>query len=271
MRNAENQVLVPTKIKPTQNPKIKYAKNNLFGRKIGFFMAIIMACLILFNICDIMSSVITNSRSLMKIDKFYVPSYSVYGVSSKDFDSPFDAQNYCDEISTLGALGKVYENGKYYALVQIYPTLLSAGEVRENLTNIGYDAKIITIDIPQIQVNYYGKSKDKAEEGVGIYKRVWLSLYEDEISFDKKNITRENLLGRIAIKIEELQKTKEQISTFGFKECQAKIFAESLTNIIKNLGLVFSFSGSDEGLSSCIKKHMFDIITENIYLSKKFI
>ena len=267
----ENQVLVPTKTKKDFIPKIKYAKHHKLGTKFVIFVAIIMACSILFNVCDIMSSVITNSRSLIIQDKIYVPSYSVYGVSSDEFDTLADAELYCEKISSTGALATPFEDGKFFALVHIYPTLLSAKEVQQNLINLGYPSKIVTINVPQIKTSYYGNNKDSAQEGFGIFRRVYLSLYEANISFDKKAIQRETLLGKVALQIEEIERVKEKSYSLGITKNQQKIFDESLDNCTKILNTIFSFSGGDQELSSAIKKHMFDIITQNIYFSKNFI
>ena len=134
-----------------KNKKVKNLLKTNKKLSVSFvFLAVILFFLLVVNISDIFSSVITNKNSLFFTQKIELPSYSVYALSVDDFKTYEEAQNFSVSVQQNGGAGVVYESGEKFVFVSAYPTLIEAKEIQENLINLGFNARIVNIKIDGI-------------------------------------------------------------------------------------------------------------------------
>ncbi len=246
---------------PQKNVKINVKKNKL--KQILFvFLFILIDLLIVFNLADIFSSIITKEKGIFSSDKIEINSYSFYCVSSKHFLDEKQATLYADEIALKGAMGRVYKNGEYYVFAGIYPTLIDAQEVKENLLDLGYEARIVTFSIPSVLEKYKGKSKDILTNSIGVLKETVISMYNFCEDFDGGNIKRSNLNGKLACLCEKIDDATKNFSSnlSGLDKnfCQTVLCQLEFTR--NKVGEVILFGEDFEKCSSLLKNNIFDIV-----------
>ena len=248
--------------------KVKYYKKH---KKIGiilWLLTVIVFSMLLFNISDIASSIITRKGSLFYRDRIKISSYCVYGVSAGDYNSEDKANAYSSEVKAAGGMGQVYKSGEYYVLAQIYPTLLEATEVQENLLSKGYNAKVVTISVPQIDMTYTGQNKEQAESAFGEFRRAYTRCYELGIKLDKNEISCLVLQSSVASLLAENENIKNSLSSLGLPQNKEQILSFHLGNLSSILRGIVYFEQTGNNFSSFFKTQLFLIVQENITLSQ---
>ncbi len=243
----------------------KINKRRHKGRKISFLflvVCIILFALIIINISDLFSSILTHEKSLFYKEKIEIPSYSVYAVSIKHFNLEPDAENFAYSISQKGGMGVVYESGEFYCLASIYPTLLEAQEVRDNLVILGYSPRILNIKVQEISVNYKGDGKENIEQSLNIFKECFLELYNMDIDLDKGNVERVNVNGIVATLCSKVKDTQNRFlnSKNSLSENIKSKISQGLSHLYERLEEILLSEKRDYEFTSLIKQNMFDII-----------
>ena len=243
----------------------KINKRRYKGRKISFLflvVCIILFALIIINISDLFSSILTNEKSLFYKDKIEIPSYSVYAVSIKHFELETDAENFAHTIIEKGGMGVVYESGEYYCIGSIYPTLLEAQEVRDNLIILGYSPRILNIKVQEIAIDYKGDEKESTIHALNIFRESFLELYNMNVDLDKGNIERVNVNGIVAtqcLKVKDIQ-NKFLNSNNSLSENIKTEIGQGLNHLYESLEEILLTDKTDLEFTSLIKQNMFDII-----------
>ena len=131
------------------------AKNRLRNKKINtknkkklsflfIFIFLILFFLLIINFSDIFSTIITHKGSLFSNYKIETTSFSVYGVSIKDFNNSEEATEYSQYVIERGGAGFIYESGEHFVLANAYQSLNEAQEIKANLYEEGlnFDKKL---------------------------------------------------------------------------------------------------------------------------------
>lgn len=246
------------------------------GKKLSFlfvFVGILLFFLLIINISDIFSSLITSEKSLFLVDKIEKSSYNAYCVSYEDFESEAEAENFCEEISSLGGMGVVFRRGEYFVLTSIYPTLIEAQEIQNNLLEMDYDAKVVKLEVKSISKEYKGSNKELIGQCLQSFREIFLSIYDTGINFDKNLINESQVKGNLA-----QMWTKNKNLHKNLANAQVNLTNEE-KNLILDLmndssGIVeeaLLFTGEKLQLSSLLKQTCFDIVQLNILLSENFV
>lgn len=228
--------------------------------------------MLVINISDIFSSLITREKSLFLVDKIENVSYNAYCISLCDFDNEQSAQTFCQQLKAEGGMGEVFNRGEFFCLSSIYPTLIEAQEIQENLKILGYDAKVVKLDVPAISKEYKGAGKQIIIECLSSFRQTFLALYDATIDFDK-NLTNESQLKGTLAKI--WTKTKNQISKvqsqpLSLDEDELSILLQSLLEASTIVEDALLFTGPRHQLSSLLKTCCLDIIQLNAHLAQNF-
>lgn len=245
-------------------------------KKISFlfiFIGSLLFFLIIINISDIFSSLLTSEKSLFLVDKIEATSYNAYCVSSADFDNEEEAQIHCEQIKQIGGMGIVFKKGEYFALTSIYPTLIEAQEIQKNLIELDYEAKVVKLEVKNILKEYKGKNKEIVAECLHSFKEIFLSLYESCIKFDKNLINESQLKGKLA---EVWTKNDNLINEL--KENQVNLNSKE-KNFVLNLMIesseiiedIILFKDDKMQLSSKVKQGCFFIVQLNMLLAENFV
>ena len=267
------QDLVTTILKKWRLKRHFFAKN---GKKLSFlfvFVGILLFFLLIVNISDIFSSLITSEKSLFLVDKIEKSSYNAYCVSYDDFESEAEAQTYCEEIKTLGGMGIVFRRGEYFALTSIYPTLIEAQEIQKNLLEMDYDAKVVKLEVKSISKEYKGSNKELLGECLQSFRETFLALYDTCINFDKNLINESQVKGDLAeiwTKNKNLQ-NKLANSQVNLTDEEKNLILDLMSDSSEIVEETLLFTGNKMQLSSLIKQNCFDIVQINIFLSENFV
>ena len=248
--------------------QVKYYKRHKLFNIFLYLALVFVFSLLVLNISDIASSIITQKGSLFYKDRIKISTYYVYGVSPSDYNNFDDADLYSVQVKNAGGMGQVYKSGEYYVFAQIYPTLLEASEVQNNLQNLGHNAKVVTLSVPQIDIVYSGTNKQMAEKAFGQFREVFLQCYNLCIRLDKNEISRPVLQSDIASLLAENSNIIASITTLGLTQKQEKELAIHLQNLSTFLQEIIVSSQNGNMLSSFFKRQMFKIVQENIVLSQ---
>ncbi|NCB48331.1 MAG: hypothetical protein EOM55_01690 [Clostridia bacterium] len=246
------------------------------GKKLSFlfiFVGILMFFLLIVNISDIFSSLITSEKSLFLIDKIEKSSYNVYCVSFDDFENEEEAENCCDEIRLLGGMGVVFRRGEYFALTSIYPTLIEAQEIQQNLLEMEYNAKVVKLEVKAISKEYKGSNKELIGRGLQSFREIFIALYETCIKFDKNLINESQVKGNLAeiwTKNKNLQKSFEN-AQMSLTDEEKNLILDLMSDTNDTVEQTLLFSGEKLQLSSLLKQSCFDIVQLNIYLFENFV
>jgi len=246
------------------------------GKKLSFlffFLCILLFFLLIINVSDIFSSLITSEKSLFLIDKIEKTSYNAYCVSYADFDSEQEAQTYCEEISQMGGMGIVFHKGEYFALTSIYPTLIEAQEIQKNLLEMGYDAKVVKLEVKSISKDYKGNNKEIIIDCLQSFREIFLTLYDTCSDFDK-NLTNESQvkgeLAKIWTENKNLQNNFAQTQV-NLTDEEKNLILELMSDANDLVEEALLFTGEKLQLSSLLKQICFDIVQQNIYLTENFV
>lgn len=173
--------------------KYRKLKSNK-AKKLSFlfiFVCLIMLFLIVINFADIFSSLITHKGSLFTVNKIETASYSVYGVSIKDYDNEEDATKFANSVSQKGGAGYIYHSGEYFVLGNVYQSLNEATEIKENLLELGYNSRIVNIKVDATCKTYRGNNMKVLLACLNWFRNCYNSLYEEGLNFDK-NLSNRN-------------------------------------------------------------------------------
>lgn len=248
-------------ILPSKNVKKAQKKNKI--KNIFFILLFILIDLIVvFNLSDIFSSIITHKRGIFFNEKIEFNSFSFYCVSLKHFQNEIDATNFANKISCKGAMGKVYKNGEYYVLANIYPNLIEAQEIKENLIDLGYDARIVKLSSPLISLNYKGKNKSLILDCLNFLKQTPINLCNFSIDFDSKNIKKSTLNGKLACLLEQ---SSDILGTFSQSKTKndEKLYKKLqgiFENLDKKIEKVVLLEDNFESCACNLKQTIFEIV-----------
>lgn len=163
----------------------KHKKRSfLFG-----FLFIFLLCLLIFNLADVISSVITNSKSIFVQNKIEVPSYSAYAVAVSNFQNEDDVNAISNQIKSMGGAGEVYKSGKTFVLISMYQNLSQAKEIQNNLLLLGNKCEIVEINVDFISKKYAESDAPKLVQYIKNFKNIYKNLFEISIKFDKEQLS----------------------------------------------------------------------------------
>lgn len=233
--------------------KYRKIKSNR-AKKLSFlfiFVCLMLVFLIVVNFADIFSSIITHKGSLFSVNKIETSSYSVYGVSIKDYANEEDALNYANSVTNKGGAGYVYQSGEYFVLGNAYQSLNEATEIKENLLKLGYNARIVNIKVDAICKTYRGNNSKSLTACLNWFRNCYNSLYEEGLNFDKNLSNRNQTNSCLANVLTSLAQLNIELNSFKsaadkdiknavsphFKACK-----ELLENLLynKDSDLIFS-------------------------------
>ncbi len=238
------------------------SKKHKIKQIVFVFLFILIDLLVVFNLSDIFSSIITHQNSIFASDKIEFNSFSFYCVSLKRFQVELDAQNYGKGISKKGAMGRVYQNGEYYVFANIYPNLIEAQEIKENLMELGYDSRIVKFSIPSISLNYKGKNKTFFLDCFNFFKQTSTTLCNLSIDFDGKTISRATLNGKIAQILKEATSFMTSLSEINSKtdEQIVQVLQETFENFCAKLKENIVVEDNFATYSCQLKNTIFDLV-----------
>lgn len=202
-----------------KNKKVKnLLKTNKKLSVLFVFLAVILFFLLVVNISDIFSSVITNKNSLFFTQKIELPSYSVYALSVNDFKTYEEAQNFSLSVQQKGGAGVVYESGEKFVFISAYPTLIEAKEIQENLINLGFNARIVNIKIDGISKEYKGSNCEDIIAILNYFRSSFSKLYETTILYDKNEISLTQVNSVLADLLTQLSTIQNKLNKFKQNE-----------------------------------------------------
>lgn len=240
----------------------KKLKNKGF---LFIFVLILLFFMLIINLSDIISSLITNSGSVFSSQKIEVPSYSVYAVSVYDFDNEFQANSIAKKVASEGGAGYVYHSGEYFVIAASYPLLTYAQEVQNNLQSLGYNARIININVDKVSKNYKGKKLQIFNTSLNIFRNCYDELYENLIEFDKGQINKQQINSILAKYLSQISSMKNALKHLKKEEDIAlrNIILDGLDNLETELNNLLYSSKNDVELSSQVKVTLIDIVLLN--------
>jgi hypothetical protein len=206
------------------------------------------------------------------VDKVEMASYNAFCVSSKNFDNSDDAEIYCEQLQSIGAMGVVLERGEYFSLASIYPTLIEAQEVQTNLVALGYDAQVLKLEVGVISAEFNGENKDLVTSCIESFRTVFLGVFNACIDFDKDIQNEAQLKGLLAelwTKNKNLEQSLETLKD-GLNDSQKTLLLDSMQQTNDIVEEILLFSGEKLALSSLMKRGAYEIVQTNISLAKNF-
>lgn len=248
----------------------KKHKKKLFSL-IFVFVFCILFFLLIINISDIFSSLITNKGSLFYQKKLETQSYIVYSVSLENFDNIEEANLYAVKTQQQGGAGFVYESGEKYVLVSSYPTLSQAKEIKENLTNLGYNSKVLNLKVDELLIDYKGDNSALFLESLNFFKSTYQKLQSSTISFDKQSINQKELNSILASMLTQLSQLQSNMQTLSQSQdlVLKDAFSVPLDETKKLIEELFYFVGEDNIYTSKLKQTAIKIVISNKNLVNK--
>ena len=225
-----------------------------------FFLFIIV------NFSDIFSSLITNRNSLFIVDKIEVPSYDVYAVSIEDFSTFDEANIYASQVKEQGGAGLVYESGEKFVLLMGYPNLIEAKEIQSNFIELGYNSRIVNLEVSAISHKYNGNNSKTLKRSIEFFRELYKELTNSVLNFDKKVLQRNQLNSIIAkyiAKVSDLDNNISKLNEF-FDADYISIICHKLNVVNGYLQDLVYCDYSDVLYSSFIKEISLKIVFENI-------
>lgn len=196
------------------------------------FLVVFLIFFIIINISDIFSTLITKEKSIFYFDKIECPENLYFGVSISDFKREEDAKKFCNKIKCEGGLGEIIHSGEYFVLCHIYPTLLEAEEVRNNLINLNYNSRIVTIKVNEISFEYKGKEKSKITNAINSMKNAILEIYDITFDYDRNKIDDKEVLGSVAKILSSLTPTINNVKSINFDYSNKLVESLKKTKVI---------------------------------------
>ncbi len=243
----------------TKKRRIKRKISVRQQKKLSFlfiFAFLMLVFLLVINFADIFSGIITHKGSLFTVTKIETLSYSVYGVSIKDFANEIEAENYADEVAEKGGAGYVYQSGEYFVLGNAYQSLNEATEIKANLKELGYNARIVNIKVDAISKSYRGSNLKLLTSCINWFRNCYNNLYEEGLNFDKKLSNKNQVNSVIAKDLTSLsQLTNELNSVKSNNDKEIKEIILPYFKLCKILLEDILYSNSDNLIYSAELKH----------------
>ena len=242
------------------------------------FLFVLFFCLLIFNFSDIISSILTNSKSIFIKNRIEVPSYSVYAISIANSNDKNELEVISKKVKSMGGAGIIDAN---QVLLSLYPTLSQAKEICENLKEIGNDqCEIVCFKTDYIIKNYNGNNTSEITNGLKLFRNIIENLFEISINFDKKIFTIQQTKNEIvkilsctlstSLKIKDNCKDEDLKNMLVESYNKEKDLLYKLINFNSKISSNFS-SELEEDLffSSLLKQSYFETLFLNILLSKQ--
>ncbi len=249
----------------------KVSKRNKVKQFFYVFLFVLIDLFVVFNVSNIFSSIIIHQKSFFEDTKVEYNSFSFYCVSLKHFLVEDEANKYANEVSKKGAMGSVFHNGEYYVFANIYPNLIEAQEIKENLIELGYDARIVKFSVPSILLNLKnGKNRQIVVDCLDFLREEAINLCNLCIEFDNKDIKRATANGKIASiigKANDLLSEVAERQTKGEENVLA-VLKNNLEMFCINFERVVLTQDNFEMFSCAIKKGIYDMV---VHLKDSFI
>ena len=251
----------------------KHKRRSLF---FGFLFLVIL-CFLIINISDIISSIITNSRSIFVKNKIEIPSYSGYAVAVETDNE--NIKNISKIIENLGGAGIDYEK-ENCSLISMYPTLLQAKEIQNNLVMLGNQVQIVTFCINGISKKYTAKGINDIITSIKYYKTIYKQLFNLSVNFDKELLSIQQVKNSVKdilkLLINYNLETKNKCNNYDYKNILNIFYNEEKDNLYQliNFNSAVNLNKNkilDTNLqfSSLIKQVYFKTIFLNIDLVNK--
>lgn len=250
-------------------PKIfgKKGKNNTTKKEvkqIAFLILIIMFCVFFaFNLTDSLKKVITNNYGSFQSQKIEVSSCYYYAVSVCDFDNRNDANNFAVRVKSYGGAGVVYNSGKYYVFASIYPSLIEAQEIQNNLCALSYDAKIVNLKVSNLSKSYFGNNGKIFCEAISFFRLAFENIYNLVLSFDEGKMSKSEVEKKLVLQNANLANIKNKLL-----QTNDRVLNGAKNVILKSLGqlkviIQDAINYPKEGFSSFLKFCCFNIVFEH--------
>jgi hypothetical protein len=248
--------------KKLRKKRYKKLKNKGF---LFAFVMILLFFLLVINLSDVFSSLITNSGSVFSSQKIEIPSYNIYAVSVYDFDNEFQANSIAKKVAKEGGAGYVYHSGEYFVIAASYPVLAYAQEVQNNLQSLGYNARIVNINIDKVSKNYKGKNLKLFNASLTVFRSCYDELYDNLIKFDKEQISKQQINSTIAKYLSQISSLKNSLKQLKKEEdvSLSNIVLDSIENLEAKLSNLLYSSKNKEEFSSQVKVTLIDIVLLN--------
>ena len=259
---------------------ISYVKKHKKQGLLFGFVFIFLMCFLIFNMSDLISSAVTNSKSIFFQNKIEIPSYSAYAVSVAETQSEEETSNLSFQVKNLGGAGVVYNNGlNFLIFASIYPNLNQAKEVEQNLALLGNNCKILTFDVEYISKKNSSKNIQKITNCIKYFKTIFKSLCDISFKFDKgETISKAKNDVKVVLNVlmNNCLQIKENCENEQIKNCLILAHNQEKDFLLDVLNFNSSLAKEDEGnlnvklkFSSLIKETIFKTIFLNMELAKK--
>jgi len=247
----------------------KYRKKLKKHHFLYLIFVTLSVILVIINISDIFSGLLTHSGSLFFKQKIEVSSYSVYAVSGDDFDNEIDAKFFSSEVKSLGGSGYIIKSGEYFVIVSSYPNLTEAHEIQSNLIQLGYNSRIVNIHIPEVSIFYQGKNATFFKNCISIFRDIYKDIYENSILLDQQKITNSKINGCISAYISKLSAIDDYFSNFktNIDTKISKILRPHLSSLSQYLKEFLSSNYNGTNYTSELKTLSIKVATQNEMLS----
>lgn len=251
---------------------VTYIKNHKKQSLFFGLLFIVVLCLLIFNISDVISSIITNSKSIFVQNKLEVPSFNTYAIAISKNNGQDD--ELIKLIQNMGGAGIYYKEDNC-VLISMYPTLLQAKEIEENLKELGNDVKLCTLCVNSISKKYNSKEISKVSNLIRFFKTIYKELFDISINFDRglKSIkqVKNQIKDTLNVVLNHALNIKTNISDESIKQVLSNYYnleKENLYNILNFNAKVETINSNniEENIqfSSLIKQTYFKTIFLNI-------
>lgn len=257
---------MPKNIK--KSSKLKRIRTNKQKKLSALFVFafLILVFLLLVNFADIFSGIITHKGSMFSVNKIETASFSVYGVSIKDFNNSEDALVYSKTVVAEGGAGFIYKSGEHFVLGNAYQSLNEAMEIKQNLINLGYNARIVNIKVEALSRVYRGNNLSLLTTAINWFRNCYNLLYEEGLNFDKNLSTQNQVNGKIAQLLTNLSSLTSKVSLLKQSSDQTikQVLVPSLNNCKTMLeDLLYFNTSSPLEYSAKIKQTSILVVLEN--------
>ena len=257
------QNLVPKIFNRNRKNHISHKKKSKTFQIFFIIVLVVLFCLIIFNVSDLISSLITQEKSIFYKDKIETTSFTTYAVSINDYASQKEAENNSSTVKALGGMGRVYESGEFYLIVAIYPTLIEAGEIRDNLKNLGYNSKILNISVKEVFYDYEKGDKEIIVNSINIFRNTFLDLYDLVLKFDNDELSRRELDSNLATLCARITNVRESFlnNKNALSDNINSVLSSSLSSLYDTLNSCLYLVETDKlEYSAHLKGVMLDIV-----------
>lgn len=235
----------------------------------------ISVCLALsVSLADLFSSLITVGGFSFTTNTTKTSAFNLYAISLYSSQTKASADDMAAVVQSKNGAGYVHmTNESYEILASAYENLADAEKVKNNLTESGTECKIITLEYPEIVLSITLTSEEKTalDNAILVYKNLYKKLYDLSVSLDTNLLTEiqaKVTLSDIVSYFSKIQSNFEAL--FNPKITTSLLELKlSLMNVDATLEDVSNFKSSSVPYSSKIKLAYFEILQEQISLSKK--